>query len=92
MLPTWSNSPPPFTALPYGSRLPGETSQPQVREGGRFANVGVVVALAVNGAGQREVLRIDVGPGEDGAFWLAFLTSHNAGGLSGVELIVTDTH
>ena len=41
---------------------------------------------------QREVLRIDVGPGEDGAFWLAFLTSHNAGGLSGVELIVTDTH
>ena len=64
----------------------------KVREGGRIVNVSVVVATGVNGAGQREVLGMDVGTGEDGAFWLAFLRSLNARGLSGVELVVSDAH
>ena len=34
----------------------------------------------------------DVGASEDGAFWLAFLRSLNARGLSGVELGVSDAH
>ena len=35
---------------------------------------------------------MDVGTSEDGAFWLAFLRSLSAKGLSGVELVVSDAH
>ena len=45
----------------------------KVREGGRIVNVSVVVATGVNAHGQREVLGMDVGASEDGAFWLSFL-------------------
>ena len=64
----------------------------EVREGGRIVNVSVVVATGVNAQGQREVLGTDVGASEDGAFWLAFLRSLNARGLSGVELVASDAH
>ena len=64
----------------------------KVREGGRIVNVSVVVATGVNAQGQREILGMDVGAGEDGAFWLAFLRSLNARGLSCVELVVSDAH
>ena len=56
----------------------------KVREGGRIVNVCVVVATGVNAEGQREILGMDVGTSEDGAFWLAFLRSLTARGLSGV--------
>ena len=64
----------------------------KVREGGRIVNVCVVVATGVNAEGQREVLGMDVGTSEDGAFWLAFLRSLTARGLSGVELATSDAH
>lgn len=64
----------------------------QVREDGRIVQVSVVVATGVNAAGKREVLGIDVGTSEDGAFWLAFLRSLAARGLSGVELVTSDAH
>ena len=57
----------------------------KVREDGRIVNVSVVVATAVNGEGKREIIGMDVGTSEDGAFWLAFLRSLSARGLSGVE-------
>ena len=61
-------------------------------EGGRIVNGSVVVATGVNAQGQREVLGMDVGASEDGAFWPAFLRSLNARGLSGVELAISDAH
>ena len=64
----------------------------KVREAGRIVNVSVVVATAVNGEGKREIIGMDVGTSEDGAFWLAFLRSLSAGGLGGVELVVSDAH
>ena len=64
----------------------------KVREDGRIVNVSVVVATAVNGEGKREIIGMDVGTSEDGAFWLAFLRSLSARGLSGVELVVLDAH
>ena len=64
----------------------------KVREGGRIVNVSVVVATGVNVQGQREVLGMDVGTSEDGAFWLSFLRSLSARGLSGVELVISDAH
>jgi putative transposase len=64
----------------------------KVRETGRIVNVSVVVATAVNAEGRREVLGIDVGTSEDGAFWLSFLRSLTARGLSGVQLVTSDAH
>ena len=64
----------------------------KVREGGRVVNVCVVVATAVNGQGQREVLGLDCGASEDGAFWLSFLRGLKARGLSGVQLVISDAH
>ena len=64
----------------------------KVREAGRIVNVSVVVATAVNGEGKREIIGMDVGTSEDGAFWLAFLRSLVARGLGGVELVVSDAH
>ena len=52
----------------------------KVREDGRIVNVSVVVATAVNGEGKREIIGMDVGTSEDGAFWLAFLRSLSARG------------
>ena len=63
-----------------------------VREEGRVVQVAVVVATAVNADGKREVLGIDVGTSEDGAFWLGFLRGLVARGLSGVELVTSDAH
>ena len=64
----------------------------KVREAGRIVNVSVVVATAVNGEGKREIIGMDVGTSEDGAFWLAFLRSLSARGLGGLELVVSDAH
>ena len=64
----------------------------KVREDGRIVNVSVVVATAVSGEGKREIIGMDVGTSEDGAFWLAFLRSLSARGLGGVELVVSDAH
>ena len=63
-----------------------------VREEGRVVQVSVVVATAVNASGKRELLGIDVGTSEDGAFWTAFLRGLVARGLSGVELVTSDAH
>ena len=52
----------------------------------------MVVATGVNAEGQREILGMDVATSEDGAFWLAFLRSLTARGLSGVELVTSDAH
>ena len=64
----------------------------KVREAGRIVNVSVVVATAVNGEGRREIIGMDVGTSEDGAYWLAFLRSLSARGLGGVKLVVSDAH
>jgi transposase-like protein len=52
----------------------------------------VVVASGVRADGHREVLGMDVGDSENGAFWTAFLRSLKARGLSGVRLVIADAH
>ena len=64
----------------------------KVRENGRTVNVHALIAVGVNGDGQREVLGIDVSSQEDGAGWLAFLRGLTARGLSGVRLVISDAH
>lgn len=64
----------------------------KVREGGRIANIAVVVATGVNAAGAREILGLDLHTSEDGAGWTAFLRGLLARGLAGVRLVVSDAH
>jgi putative transposase len=65
----------------------------KARTNGRVAGQAVVIAIGLNATtGQREVLGLDVGPSEDGAFWLAFLRGLVARGLRGVQLVVSDAH
>src|SRR5438477_465010 len=57
---------------------------PRVREGGYLPSWLE--------PGQREVLGLDVGPSEDGSFWLRFLRGLVARGLRGVQLVSSDAH
>jgi transposase-like protein len=64
----------------------------KVREQGRVVSQAVVLAIGVRHSGEREVLGLDVGPSEDGAFWTAFLRGLVARGLGGVQLVISDAH
>ena len=64
----------------------------KVRDNGRVTNHAVVVAYGVRETGEREIIGIDIGPSEDGAFWTAFLRSLVSRGLKGVLLVVSDAH
>ena len=64
----------------------------KARVDGRVVSQAVVVAVGVRADGGREVLGVDVGPSEDGAFWLAFLRSLVARGLGGVQVVTSDAH
>ncbi len=63
-----------------------------VRDQGRVVSKAVVLAVGVRATGEREVLGLDVGPSEDGAFWLQFLRGLVARGLAGVQLVIRDVH
>lgn len=58
----------------------------------RVVSQATVAAIGVNSDGRREVLRMDVGDSEDGAFWTAFLLGLKARGLCGVALVISDAH
>src|SRR5215469_479140 len=57
----------------------------KVRENGRVVSQAIVIAIAVTTSGEREVLGMDFGPSESGAFWLAFLRNLADRGLNGVK-------
>jgi transposase-like protein len=64
----------------------------KARVNGRVVSRAVVVATGVTNNGDREVLGVEVGDSEDGAFWTAFLRGMRARGLSGVLLVISDHH
>jgi transposase-like protein len=64
----------------------------KVREGGRIEPMALLVAIAVNEQGEREILGFEVGHGETGALWTGFLRSLVSRGLSGVRLVTSDAH
>ena len=57
---------------------------------GEVRNVSLLVAIAVNGEGYREILGICEGAKEDKAGWSAFLKHLKGRGLHGVQLIISD--
>jgi len=58
--------------------------------GGEYENVSILIAMAVNEEGYREVIGASEGMKEDKASWLAFLQSLKERGLSGVQLFIGD--
>ena len=64
----------------------------KVRDEGRVGSQAVVIAGSVRGDGTRDVLGVEIGPSADGAFWLRFVRSLVARGLTGVQLVVSDAH
>ena len=57
---------------------------------GEVRNVSLLVAIAVNADGYREILGIVEGAKEDKAGWSGFLKHLKERGLSGVELVISD--
>jgi putative transposase len=64
----------------------------KVRQNGRIVSVAVIVAVAVNADGRREVLGMDVGPSEAETFWTEFSRKLARRGLRGVKLVISDAH
>jgi putative transposase len=64
----------------------------KTREAGRIVSVAVIIAVAVNTDGQREVLGMSVGASEAEPFWTSFLRSLMRRGLRGVKLVIADAH
>jgi putative transposase len=62
----------------------------KVREAGRIVSVAVIIAVAVNTAGKREVLGMAIGPSEAEPFWTSFLRSLTRRGLRAVKLVISD--
>jgi putative transposase len=62
------------------------------REGGRIVTVAVIIAVAVNSDGRREIIGLHVGPSEAETFWSSFLKQLVKRGLKGVRLVVSDAH
>lgn len=64
----------------------------KVRQAGRIVSVAVIIAVAVNTDGVREVLGMAIGPSEAEPFWTEFLRSLTRRGLRGVKLVISDAH
>jgi putative transposase len=62
------------------------------RRGGRIVSVAVIIAVAVNGDGRREVLGMEVGTSEAEPIWTEFLRKLTRRGLRGVKLVISDAH
>jgi putative transposase len=69
-----------------------DAKQVKVREYGRVVSKALVIAYAVHETGVREVIGLDVGEVESGAFWTEFLRGLRKRGLAGVQLVISDDH
>ena len=64
----------------------------KARRDHRIVSVAVIVAVAVNTDGRREVLGMATGNSEAETFWTEFLRSLARRGLRGVKLVISDAH
>src|SRR5579863_2288466 len=62
------------------------------REAGRIVSKAVIIAVAVNTEGVREVLGMAINPSEAETFWSDFLRSLARRGLRGVKRVISDAH
>jgi putative transposase len=64
----------------------------RVREGGVIVSQAVLIAVAVDGEGRRQVLAVELANRESRSSWRDFLLALKQRGLFGVELVVSDDH
>ena len=64
----------------------------KVREGGVIVSQAVLVAVAVDEDGRRQILAIELANRESRSSWREFLSGLKARGLAGVEFVVSDNH
>ncbi|MCQ8119989.1 IS256 family transposase [Methylomonas rosea] len=64
----------------------------KVRQGGRVVSIAAIIATSVNPEGKREILGLGIGASEAKEFWVEFLRTLVARGLSGVQLVISDSH
>ncbi len=64
----------------------------KTRQAGRVVSVAVIIAVAVNSDGVREILGVATGASEAEPFWTDFLRSLMRRGLRGVKLVISDAH
>lgn len=76
-------------AFPY---LVLDATYVKARVNRRVVSRAVVVAMGVGADGRREILGIAIGDSEDAVFWGEFLMSLKERGLSGVQLVISDSH
>ncbi len=69
-----------------------DAKQVKVRDDGQVVSKALVVAYAVHESAVREVIGLDIGEVESGAFWVEFLRSLKKRGLDGVRLAIPDQH
>ena len=85
--------------MPLGERHAGQrphlrldATHLESRQGGRIASVAVMVAVAVDTDGRREVLGVATGASEAEMSWTGFRRSLADRGLRGVRLVIADDH
>jgi putative transposase len=64
----------------------------KTRQAGRVVSVAVIIAVAVNTDGVREILGVATGASEAEPFWSEFLRGLTRRGLRGVKLVISDAH
>ena len=64
----------------------------KVREGGVIVSQAVLVAVAVDEDGRRQILAVELANRESRSSWRDFLTALKGRGLVGVEFVVSDDH
>ena len=64
----------------------------RVREGGVIASQAVLIAIAVDWDGRRQVLAVELANRESRSSWRDFLAGPEQRGLYGVEFVVSDDH
>lgn len=64
----------------------------KTRRAGRVVSVAVIIAVAVNTDGVREILGVATGASEAEPFWTDFLRGLMRRGLRGVKLVISDAH
>jgi len=64
----------------------------RVREGGVIASQAVLIAVAVDREGRRQILAVELANRESRSSWREFLLGLRQRGLFGVEFVVSDDH
>jgi putative transposase len=64
----------------------------KVREAGIIVSQAVLIAVAVDGEGRRQVLGVELANRESRSSWRDFLLGLKERGLNGIEFVVSDNH